>query len=302
MKNDDDIFDDEEDDPYGFPGVTITAGTLDGLNKLLSIPKDKVMAIDTETTGIDPKKDEVLSLSIVDGNGSVVFDSLIKPDHRKRWPNATKINGITWKDVKDKPTLLDYKDELSKLASKCELVVGYNIKFDLAMLYEGGISDFPSIKNFDVMEEYAPVRGSWDDYHQDYRWCKLSTCAGHYHIKFDPHKSSEDARATMECFYALLADEKYIDPLKVASEKEKASEEKQRENQNYKNNEEQSTKPSQIKDTIRLIFKLSAFALGFMALISLPSGNGTSTSIYMVFCLIFAVLAHALNTRKSSKK
>jgi hypothetical protein len=47
MKNDDDIFDDEEDDPYGFPGVTITAGTLDGLNKLLSIPKDKVIALNS---------------------------------------------------------------------------------------------------------------------------------------------------------------------------------------------------------------------------------------------------------------
>jgi DNA polymerase III epsilon subunit-like protein len=300
MKNNDIFNDDYEDDPYDFPGMTITAGTLDGLNKLLSIPKDRVMAIDTETTGLDPKKDEILSLSIVDGNGSVVFDSLIKPDHRKRWPNATEINGITWKDVKDKPILLDYKDELSKLASKCELVVGYNIKFDLAMLYEGGISDFPSIKNFDVMEEYAPVRGSWDEYHQDYRWCKLSVCARHYHVKFDPHKSSEDARATVECFYALLADEKYIAPLKAASEREQASKEKQKVNQDYKSNKERPTKSNQLKDTTRLIFKLSAFALGFMALISLMAGNGTGFFIYIIFCLIFAVLAHALNTRESS--
>ena len=54
-----------------------------------------IRCIDTETTGLEPGKDEILQVSVVNGNGDVLFDSLVKPTHRKRWPKAAEVNGIT---------------------------------------------------------------------------------------------------------------------------------------------------------------------------------------------------------------
>lgn len=307
MKSDDFDDDDYEEDPYYFPGMTITAGDMDGLERLLSIPRERVMSIDTETTGLDPDKDEILSLSIVDGNGKVLFDSLIRPETRKRWPKAAEVNGILWKDVKEKPTLLDHKDELRELASKCDLVVGYNVKFDLGMLYSGGISEFPNINNFDVMEEYAPVRGSWDEYHGDYRWCKLTTCAKHYHVKFDPHKSAEDARATVECFYALLADEGYIAPLRKRTEeqelakKRKAAEESRQDiphkaSHMVSNRNVNKGNPSPFR--LLQAFLVIMAIVSFLGIINLMiHGDITGAVIDIFVCIASVVAASAVSRR-----
>ena len=40
---------------------------------------EKWICLDCETTGIDPEKDEILSLSIMNQDGEVLFDEMIKP-------------------------------------------------------------------------------------------------------------------------------------------------------------------------------------------------------------------------------
>lgn len=43
--------------------------------------------LDTETTGLHPEEgDEILSLTIVDANGRLLFDERFKPKHKKEWP------------------------------------------------------------------------------------------------------------------------------------------------------------------------------------------------------------------------
>ena len=73
-----------------------------------------IRCIDTETTGLEPGKDEILQVSVVDGNGNILFDSLVKPTHRKRWPKAAEINGITPDMVKDKPNIEDIADDIGR--------------------------------------------------------------------------------------------------------------------------------------------------------------------------------------------
>lgn len=38
------------------------------------------IVIDTETTGLDPEKDELLQVSIIDDEGNVLFNSLFRPE------------------------------------------------------------------------------------------------------------------------------------------------------------------------------------------------------------------------------
>lgn len=46
--------------------------------------------------------DEILQLSVVRGDGEVLFSDYVKPEVKKRWPKAQEVNGITPAMVKDK--------------------------------------------------------------------------------------------------------------------------------------------------------------------------------------------------------
>ena len=182
------------------------------IDKIKSLDPKRVIILDTETTGLHADgTDEILSLSIVDLEGTVLFDELVKPEHRKRWPKAQEVNGITPAMVKDKKPLSDYREQLQELWKRIDLVVGYNIPFDSDFIYSSSLNLSPYVEEFDVMREFAPIWGHWDEYHDDYRWAKLRTCARHYKIGgYDAHSSLGDAEATRRCFIALINDPEYI--------------------------------------------------------------------------------------------
>ena len=162
---------------------------------------DKVVVIDTETTGLGEENNEVLSLSIVDYNGEVLFDHLIKPQKRVRWPNAQEIHGISPADVKNEKTLLEYENELRGFFDGSYLVVGYNAPFDVGMLRASGL-DIHGIKAFDVMREAEKMNG---------RVTKLPECARIFgYEEFEAHGSLADAKATAYCFKRLMEDEGYL--------------------------------------------------------------------------------------------
>ena len=67
-------------------------------------PAISIISFDTETTGLDPCHDELLSVSVLDNDNRVLFHSYIKPRHRRKWRDAQKIHGITPEMVKHAPT------------------------------------------------------------------------------------------------------------------------------------------------------------------------------------------------------
>lgn len=162
-------------------------------------PATGYIVIDTETTGLDPDKDEVLSLAIVGPGGEVLFNSLIKPQRRKRWPKAQEVNGISPADVADMPTLAACMDEIAPYFDGSRLVVGYNVKFDIDMLKAGGLR-FRG-KTFDVMRESEILTG---------QRLKLAECADFFRYgEFAAHGALEDALATEHCYRRLLESERY---------------------------------------------------------------------------------------------
>ena len=188
------------------------------LKRTASTPSDNIVVLDTETTGLTPGKDEVLSIAIVDIDGNKLFYSLIRPLNRKRWPNATEIHGITWSDVKDKPTIYDVGNEVAEVLENASLIVGYNVDFDIEMLEKNGL---PSVRTetYDLMEEYAKAYGRWSDRKDGYLWCKLEQCARRYGYQFEAHDALEDAKATAHCFNKFR--EECIKELPIAIEQEK---------------------------------------------------------------------------------
>lgn len=181
------------------------------VNQIKALDPKRVIVLDTETTGRSPYgNDEILSLTIINLEGTVLFNELVKPVNRKSWAKAAEINHITPAMVKDKQPITFYADYLQNLWRNIDLVVGFNVKFDTDFLYASGLNLAPHVEEFDVMKESAPLVGIWNDKYKDYKWPKLTECAAHYGIgQFEAHTSLGDTEATRQCFLAVINDPKY---------------------------------------------------------------------------------------------
>lgn len=64
------------------------------------------ICFDTETTGLHPNgsdPDEILTISIIGRDGSVLLDERFRPTVKTEWPHASAVNGICGRPA-------DYRD------------------------------------------------------------------------------------------------------------------------------------------------------------------------------------------------
>lgn len=173
-------------------------------------PLEKVVVFDTETTGVDTSTDEVLSIAACDGYGNKLISTKVRPVRHGSWPEAQRVNGISPYMVRDAPTIGELRPQLRRILLNDVLLVGYNTQFDIHMLWSNGVLDgFPK-DYFDVMRQYAAVRGTGKKTYGGYHYSKLAVCAEHYGYTFRAHDSMEDTLATLWCFRALICDEKWL--------------------------------------------------------------------------------------------
>ena len=175
-------------------------------SKLPSLDKSKILVFDTETTGLEPTVDEIIQITILDGYGTALFNSYIRPKHHRSWKVAEAVNHINYQMVKDKPFFSDVRAEIQSLFNNASLVVGYNVNFDINFVQAAGIVVSGQI--FDVMTAFASYRAGVDK--TFYRKCKLKECADYFGHYYNPHNSTEDARATLACFDSLINDPRFV--------------------------------------------------------------------------------------------
>ena len=142
---------------------------------------------DVETTGFSPLNDEILQISIIDDNFNVLYDEMFKPSHVVSWDAAQRIHGITPRMVSDKCLIKLALNDIQKIFDKANVVVGYNVDFDIRFLQAAGIKGVRDKEIIDVMEEYA----------ERFEKLKLEDAAGHFDYKYIKHNSLEDAKATL---------------------------------------------------------------------------------------------------------
>ena len=173
------------------------------ISVLRELSLDRVVCLDVETTGLDLRSDEVLQIALVRGDGEVLLSRYVRPEHHSSWPLAQRTHGISPSMVEGRPSLVSLKPEIEKVFEDVDLIVGYNVAFDLLFLQSAGIS-FGNASVFDVMREFAPVAGRWDADRQRYAWVSLAYCAKFYGVPLRAHDALGDAQATLGCFWAMI--------------------------------------------------------------------------------------------------
>jgi DNA polymerase-3 subunit epsilon len=100
-------------------------------------PDDEVVSIDCETTGLDRKRDEIISVAAIRIRGDRIlasqsFNEVVRP-RVKINAEAIKVHGLRECDVANARTMTEILPELLRFIGGRPLV-GYYIDFDVAML------------------------------------------------------------------------------------------------------------------------------------------------------------------------
>ena len=155
-------------------------------------------AVDLETTGLDPKQDQIIEIGIQifdSANMMDQFSMLIDPHLDVGIPaHITDLTGITSDDLEGQPNIESVMLEVTKLLEG-KIIVGHNIGFDLGFLSAAGFELTGSA--FDTWELAYILDFDSPDY-------SLGTLLSRHNIyRAQAHRALDDAKATAELFLRL---------------------------------------------------------------------------------------------------
>ena len=177
-------------------------------NSLVEFP-DKYIALDIETTGLDPMYDEIIeigAIKIENGKEVEVFNTLVKPEYEID-EFISELTGITNEMVKESPTIDKILPKFMDFI-KDSILLGHNVNFDINFIYDNLIKCNlkPITNNFiDTLRLSRKLL-------PEIKHHRLSDLAYYYKINtVGSHRSLKDVRVTIEVYNNLekLAIEKY---------------------------------------------------------------------------------------------
>lgn len=161
------------------------------------------LVLDTETTGLGAR-DEIIELSILDMEGSILTDTLVKPTILIS-PGASAIHGISNADISGAPYITRILPELTYMLNN-NIVAVYNAEFDLRMLRQSLSAHGKTIPRhlennvYCVMELYSIFNGQFDEIKMGYKWIRLGVAASRLGIVVPHalHRARTDAELTRQ--------------------------------------------------------------------------------------------------------
>jgi DNA polymerase-3 subunit epsilon/ATP-dependent DNA helicase DinG len=122
------------------------------------------VALDLETTGLDPERDAIIEIGAVKFRGDQVletFESLVDPARPIPY-NIQKLTGIKPDAVRGAPPLASVLPSLHRLVGTYP-IVGHNIGFDVGFLSRHGLfKDNPAIDTFELASILLPHAGRYN--------------------------------------------------------------------------------------------------------------------------------------------
>jgi DNA polymerase-3 subunit epsilon len=156
--------------------------------------------LDSETTGLQSTA-EIIELCILDQDGSVLFESLVRP-RRPVPPEVTGVHGISDAMVRAAPTWLHIWPQVETLL-RGRAVGIYNAEFDLRMFQQSHQVNGlpwrpPPMQVFDIMKLYADFTGSL-------KWQKLEDAGRQCGISLrNTHRAKDDTLLARQLFLYIV--------------------------------------------------------------------------------------------------
>lgn len=170
-----------------------------------------VIVFDSETTGLDVKKDDIVSVGGVKMQGSRIIedatiDQLINPE--RPIPRLSSIiHGITTDMVENSPTFLEVWHSIIEPAIRGRIVVGHNIGFDIAHLRRATAKvglNWAGARTLDTLLLYAALKPKAPAFSLD----KLAEEFGvKVHTRHTALGDSLTAASVYQCLLERLADQ-----------------------------------------------------------------------------------------------
>ncbi|KXK14710.1 MAG: DnaQ exonuclease/DinG helicase family protein [Chloroflexi bacterium OLB15] len=158
--------------------------------------RGEIVAVDLETTGFDPVRDEIIEIGAVRWVNGVLteeFTTFVDP-RREIPPVITQLTGIRDEDVIGAPTVSEAVAQISSFVGKVPWIA-HNISFDASFLNKrGALLSNPHIDTFELASVLLPGAPRYN----------LGSLADQ--MGFDigsAHRALDDARATGHIFLAM---------------------------------------------------------------------------------------------------
>ena len=154
-----------------------------------------LIVLDFETTGLDAAQDEVLQVSMVNGDGAVLMNEYCAPERVTKWSAAQKINGITAEMVAGKPSFRTLLPQALALLAAAKTVVAYNDEFEKSFLSAYGVDVTQLRWGEDPMLLFAKATNGPRR--------TLVTAAAFFGYQFAAHDALADTKATLVLYHKL---------------------------------------------------------------------------------------------------
>lgn len=185
----------------------------------------KILFLDTETGGVNPKESALIQLSgivRIDKKDVEEFNFFIKPfEGSEVNPKALEVQGRTLKELdsekykSEAETYFYFKKILDKYINKYDkedkfIVAGYNVKFDIEMLQalfkrqnDNYLFSYISSATIDPLPciGFLQLCGILPVLENN----KLETWCNYFKIEFQAHDSLEDIKATKELIFEIAS-------------------------------------------------------------------------------------------------
>lgn len=166
---------------------------------------ERPVYIDTETTGLD-RTAEIVEISIIDFDGSILFSSLVKPVDPI--PAGTqRIHGITNAMVASAPAWpIIWPKVRSFLFGR--VIGAYNAPFDLKMMQQSlaryRLPWRDTLNMLDILPLYSDYQGIWDPVHGSMKYFRLEEAGAFFKIPLpNAHRSAADALLTRAVLHSI---------------------------------------------------------------------------------------------------
>ncbi len=173
------------------------------------------VALDLETTGLDPKKDKIIEIGavkVVNGEETDTFSTFVNPGRRLD-ERVSELTGIEDSDLKNAATAAEIIPKLLEFIGDLPLL-GHSILFDYSFVKRAAVNagctfDKEAIDTLRISRAVCPNLNSK----------RLTDMCAHYGIELNAHRALNDARASHLLFLQLESEfsAKYLELFKPAA-------------------------------------------------------------------------------------